>query len=125
MDWQEPVTSIEELQVPRDGWGWMGKRFGKRKYSSLVVQGLKEERERPKADLQACAHTRMHMHASHITYVHTHYTHTTTHPFLPSPTPVIVKADVWPLHVCGFQNSGTGRPGVDRGSSDGLQEPGC
>lgn len=87
MDWQELVTSTEELQVPRDGWGWMGKRWGKRKYPSLVVQELKEEREGPKADPQAYAHKQMHMHiALHYLCAHTSHTHKhTSLPALPHP----------------------------------------
>lgn len=55
-DWQELVSSIGEFQVPRDGRGWMGKRWGKRRCPSLMVQGLNEEKEGPRTDLQACAH---------------------------------------------------------------------
>lgn len=97
MDWQELVSSIDELQVPGmggAGWGRDGEREGAHPQQSEREKAPKQVHK--PAHANGCIHTALYI-CTHITYTQIH-TQSHTPPHLPYPR-VSRKADIWPLYV--------------------------
>lgn len=126
----------------RDGWtgrswfpvlmscryqGWVGldgEEMGKEKVP--IPSSLKERRPQNRS---TNLRTQTDAYTQPCIYAHTLHTHKYTHNHAPhhtSPTPELAGRLISGLCMSNsFQNASTTCPGVDRGSSDHLQEPGC